>query len=537
MKKGFSVFLFLISSLLLVQCAKRGSPTGGEIDTEPPKFTRASPENYSTNFTSEDIRINFNEYIKLEKPQEQIIISPPMSPRPEITPLGNPQRYVGILIVDTLQENTTYVINFGRSIVDNNEANPLPFFKYVFSTGSYIDSLRVSGTVNDALLSEADPFISVMLYEVNENFSDSLVLNEPPRYITNTLDSLRTFELTNLKEGTYQLVAVKDNNNDYKYNPGREKIAFIDNYVTIPTDTTYNLTLFRENILFQPDRPKQLTNNQILIGYRGKIDVDSLQFEVISPVPADFEYRITKVPEKDSIHFWFKPPIDLDSIRLKVITPHRIDTLITRMTDIPVDSLRITMVPSASNLNFGDNVKITANTPINLPNGAMITILDRDSLNVDFTSELKPFENSVHLKFPKDENQTYRVKLLPNAITDFFGKSNDTIQKNYNTKAYSEFGNLGLTLQNVRSFPVIVQLTNEKGVVIAEKYSTSETQLRFEFITPGKYLLRLIYDENENLQWDTGDYLEKRMPEEIIYFPELLDVRPNWDINQTFIAN
>jgi len=520
-----------------VQCAKRGSPTGGEIDTEPPRFTRASPENYSTNFNTDEIRINFNEYIKLEKPQEQIIISPPMSPRPQITPLGNPQRYVGIEILDTLQENTTYVINFGRSIVDNNEANPLPFFKYVFSTGSYIDSLTVSGTVNDALLSEADPFISVMLYEVNENFSDSLVYLEPPRYITNTLDSLRTFELTNLKEGTYQLVAVKDLNNDYKYNPGREKIAFIDEHITIPTDTSYNLTLFRENLLFQPERPRQLTNNQILIGYRGKIEVDSLEFEPLSTVPPNFEYRITKVPEKDSIHFWVKPPIGSDSLRLKAITPHRIDTLITRLTDMPVDSLRVTMVPSASNLNFRDNVSITANTPINTVNEELISILDRDSLNVEFTSEFRPFENSLQLNFPKAENQTYRVTLLPQAITDFFGKSNDTIEKNYKTKAYSEFGNLSLNLQNVRSFPVIVQLTDEKGVVIAEKYSTSETQLRFEFIPPGKYLLRLIYDENENLQWDTGNYLEQRMPEEIIYFPELLDVRPNWDINQPFIVN
>src|SRR5690606_12682861 len=149
----------------------------------------------------------------------------------------------------------------------------------------------VSGTVNDALLSEADPFISVMLYEVNENFSDSLVYLESPRHITNTLDSLRTFELTNLKEGTYQLVAVKDLNNDYKYNPGREKIAFIDEHITIPTDTSYNLTLFRENLLFQPERPRQLTNNQILIGYRGKIDVYSIEFELLSTFSSNFVYQ------------------------------------------------------------------------------------------------------------------------------------------------------------------------------------------------------------------------------------------------------
>ncbi|UJH89975.1 Ig-like domain-containing protein [Antarcticibacterium sp. 1MA-6-2] len=229
MKKGLQVIFFLIIIFSMAQCAKRGTPTGGEVDTEPPKFLRASPENFTTNFNREEINIYFDEYIKLEKPQEQIIISPPIDPRPEITPMGSPRKYIRIKLNDTtLQDNTTYVFNFGNSVVDNNEGNPLPFFKYVFSTGSYIDSLTVTGTVSDAFLLEPEPFISVMLYERDENFSDSLVFKQQPRYITNTLDSLRTFELTNLKEGTYQLVAVKDRNNDYKYNPGKEKIAFIN---------------------------------------------------------------------------------------------------------------------------------------------------------------------------------------------------------------------------------------------------------------------------------------------------------------------
>jgi hypothetical protein len=116
-----------------------------------------------------------------------------LDPRPEITPMGSPQKYIRIRNLDSLEENTTYVFNFGNSVVDNNEGNPLPFFKYVFSTGSYIDSLTVKGTVNDALLKEPESFISVMLYERDENFTDSLVYKQPPRYITNTLDSLKDF--------------------------------------------------------------------------------------------------------------------------------------------------------------------------------------------------------------------------------------------------------------------------------------------------------------------------------------------------------
>lgn len=519
-----------------MQCAKRGTPTGGDIDTIPPTFTRAVPENFSTNFNRKEIRIYFDEYIKLNKPQEQIIISPPMSPKPQISPLGSPQKYIRINIEDTLEENTTYLINFGQSVVDNNENNPLPFFKYVFSTGSYIDSLTVSGTVQDALLKEPEAFVSIMLYEKNENYTDSLVYTEPPRYITNTLDSLKTFELTNLKEGTYQMVALKDLNNDYKFNPGKEKIAFIEEPVTIPTDTSYNLVLFKEKIPFQPERASQLAQNKLLIGYRGTIIADSISIQPLDGENEDFDYRITKVADKDSIHFWYKPIRQRDSLRLQIESPLRTDTVFTRLSNMPVDSLKVTTEPSGS-IDFGKNVILKANTPIIDKNDSLISIRDRDSVKVDFTSELREFENSLLINFKKDENQTYQITFLPGAVTDFFNATNDTIKKSVTTKALSEYGNLSLTLQNARSFPMIVQLTDEAGVLKAETYTTSETNLRFEFITPGKYLLRIIYDENENRMWDTGNFLEKRKPEDIIYLPKVLEIRPNWDVTENFILN
>lgn len=533
MKKSLQLIFFLFIILSITQCAKRGTPTGGEVDTEPPEFLRANPENFTTNFNKEEIRIYFDEYIKLEKPQEQIIISPPIDPRPEITPMGSPRKYIRIKLNDTtLQDNTTYVFNFGNSVVDNNEGNPLPFFKYVFSTGSYIDSLTVTGTVSDALLLEPESFISVMLYERDENFTDSLVYKQQPRYITNTLDSLRTFELTNLKEGTYQLVAVKDRNNDYKYNPGKEKIAFIDEPVTIPTDTTYNLILFSEILPFQPERPKQLSGNKLLIGYRGAINPDSLRIEPISEVPENFDYRFTKVPNKDSLHVWTKPLLEMDSIRFKLVAPNRTDTLFTRINKMPADTLQVTTEPSG-NLDFNSAVVFRPTTPIDEFNEELITIINRDSVNVKFSSEVMP-DNSVALRFPKDENQTYSMLALPGTITDFYGSTSDTIKKSFKTRAFADFGNVTVNLQNVKSFPVIVQLTDEKGVVKAEKYSSGESSLRFEFLTPGKYLLRAIYDVNENEKWDTGNYLEKRKPEEIIYLPEPLDVRPNWDDIHSF---
>jgi hypothetical protein len=162
-------------AVILTSCANRGTPSGGEEDIEPPVILKAIPENYSTNFNSDEIIIYFDEYVKIKDVRKQLIISPPMDTDPTIIPMGGASKYISIKIKDTLQANTTYAFNFGQSIVDNNEGNPYPFYRYVFSTGKTIDSLSVKGFVVDALLEEPDTFVSVMLYDVDSTYSDSIV--------------------------------------------------------------------------------------------------------------------------------------------------------------------------------------------------------------------------------------------------------------------------------------------------------------------------------------------------------------------------
>src|SRR5690606_8013779 len=161
---------------------------------------------YAINFKATEIKLYFDEYVKLKNLSKQLIISPPMNTMPEITPLSSASKYITIKIFDTLQSNTTYAFNFVNIIVDKNEDNTFPFYRYVFSTGSYIDSLEVKGNVKDALLLNTDTFVSVMLYEVDSAYTDSLVYKQLPKYITNTLDSTTTFTLSNLKAGKYKLI-------------------------------------------------------------------------------------------------------------------------------------------------------------------------------------------------------------------------------------------------------------------------------------------------------------------------------------------
>ena len=188
---------------------------------------------------------------------------------PVVTPT-NASKYINIRIKDTLQPNTTYSFNFGSSIQDNNEGNPYQQFKYVFSTGTYIDSLTFKGYIKDAYAREVDNFVSVMLYEANDKYKDSVIYKEFPRYITNTLDSLRTFEFENLKAGKYLLVALKDKSANNKYNPKDDKIGFIKHFITVPNDTIFELELFKETLPLKTFKPIQASGNKLLLPYEGK---------------------------------------------------------------------------------------------------------------------------------------------------------------------------------------------------------------------------------------------------------------------------
>ena len=266
--KELTNFVFkIIIALTIVCCANRGTPTGGEIDEVAPSIIKSTPENYTLNFNSKEIRVYFDEYIKFKNLQKYLIISPPIDPAPEITPLGTASKYLEIKFQDSLQPNSTYVFNFGESIVDNNADNVFSNYKYVFSTGKYIDSLKINGSLKDALERKVSEEINVMLYEIDSTTSDSIIYKSKPKYITKLIDSTGLFSLENLKKGEYLLIALKEENIDYIYQNATDKIAFYSGIIQLPRDTgNYNLKLFKENLDFKFSRPKQSSKNSISFG-------------------------------------------------------------------------------------------------------------------------------------------------------------------------------------------------------------------------------------------------------------------------------
>ncbi len=516
--------------LSFVDCAKKGTPSGGPRDTIPPVIVRSSPENYSTNFTSDEIEIRFDEYIKLKDLNTQLVISPPMKYDPVITPLST-SKTLKIKIEDTLKPNTTYAFNFGKGIVDNNEENAFEYFKYVFSTGSYIDSLKISGSVKDAKLVSPEAPITVMLYKVNESYKDSLIYSEKPTYIGITKDTTGTFELTNLKEGKYLLLALKEKNNDYTFQPETDKIGFVNGFISIPTDTTYSITLFKETLDYKLERPNHLGKNHVLFGYTGQ--ADSLNIEVLSDVASDYTARVYKDEKKDTLHYWFKPEITSDSLVFKVTNGSKVDTTTLRVRELYADSLNVSAV-KAGTLTLKDTFKLRANIPLVSFDEEKFQVMKQDSTLVPASVRLKNQNNWAEVNFEKVEDEKYNVKLYPGALTDFFGNTNDTLYFNANTRLASDYGTLSLKLQNVDRFPIMVQLLNNKYQLVAEEYLTENKDVYFDELSPKRYYLRIIYDDNRNGIWDTGSFLNRMQPEKIIYYPTQIEVRANWSLNEVF---
>ena len=537
MKKNRLTFLaaVLLVTTLIFSCAKRGSLTGGPEDETPPEFVRSSPPNYSINFKSNEIRIYFDELIKLENPQKQIIISPPIKNKPDITPLGIPGKFIKIKFNDTLIENTTYTINFGESVVDNNEANPLPFFQYVFSTGPVLDSLSLKGSVKDAFKKKLDEYVSVFLYEINEKHTDSTVFKDQPRYISSTLDTT-LFEFKNLKAGKYQLIALKDNNSNYTFEPKSDKIGFVSEPINIPKDSIAQITIFKEVPQFKFARAKQASKNKFIVGYQGLLD--SVEVNVLGNTPPDLKTRFLKEKDKDTLNVWVKPFFEQDSLVFLLKNNKVIDTIVSRYKDQYKDSLQVQMKNSGT-VKLNENVVITANNPIEIFNVEKVKIIDEDTLEVNFENKLDRLKNEIQLSFSKKEEARYAIKILPEAITDFMENVNDTINLNVSTKKQSEYGKLILNFEGINEWPVIVQLLKNPDEPDYEEIATLKNEnksLTFTSVEPADYFVKLIFDTNKNNTWDTGNYLKKIKPERIFYYEKPITVRPNWDVKQIIVV-
>ncbi|MBL6604016.1 MAG: Ig-like domain-containing protein [Flavobacteriaceae bacterium] len=527
----------LFSVIIIFGCAKRGTPSGGPMDSIPPVLVKASPILNSINFDSEEIRLTFNEWVKLDKVQDQLIISPPLEKSSyEIKPLSGVTKKVFLKFLDSLSPETTYTINFGNSIQDNNENNPLTFFNYTFSTGETIDSLYIRGNTKDAFNQEPNEYVSLQLYRIDSLFKDSIIFQDKPTYISNTLDSTN-YKFQNLKEGKYLLIALKDVDNNYFFDPFYDKIGFIDSLITLPRDSVIDLKLFKEETEIIWDKPHFINSEKIGFGYYGKLDLDKIKIE--SSIPDSVNYVFIKEKETDTLNLWLSRN-SFDSLNFSLIETDTIKLTTVkfdRKRDSLIDSLNIS--PKTVNIiHLKESFKISSNIPLNKIEDSLITIRDIDSLIIPFSTSINDRLDEIDIDFEVSPSDNYNIFIKPKAIKDIRGTVNDSLQYNVVSQSLEDYGNIFLDVITDNDSKYILQLLDSNSNIIREFNNVnSSSTFIFDYIRPGKYKFRLIEDLNLNDIWDTGNYLKQIQPEPVYYFLNDLDVRANWDLNEIFNLN
>ena len=522
-----SSFLLLLLITLIFSCAKTGRPDGGPKDELAPLFVTSEPPYETINFSSKEVTLDFNEFIKLKDINKQLVVSPPLKNPLLISPQGTASKTLNIEILDTLTINTTYIFNFGNAIEDNNESNILEGFKYVFSTGSYIDSLEFSGTIANAFSNKKPKKTNILLYRIDSTFTDSIIYKKKPNYVTTAIDTTG-FNFTNLKKGNYLLLALKQSSNDYIFKPSVDEIGFYTDTIRLPKDSSIikPIKLFKEIQPYRFRSAKEVSKGKITFGYEGAIK--DLKVALLSKVSDSFRSISRFEIDKDTLNYWHTP-IHVDSLNFIVSNDIFSDTVTVKFRKNKMDSLKLS--PSTTGiLHLRDTFFIKSNTPIIKIDTSKVWLTAADTIRVKYEQYVSKKENKIGIIFDKKQKENYRLNAFPGGFTDLYSVKNDTLTFNFKTRDIEDYGRITLDIVNTSSENLIVELLagKENDQIIGRRYITTSETLVFDVLEPKTYTVRAIIDANKNNKWDTGNYLLKRLPENILYYKEELKVRANY---------
>jgi len=591
-----------LALIILYSCASIGRIEGGPIDETPPVFIGSTPGQATLNNERTKINIEFDEYIKLDKPGEKIVISPPQVQQPEIKASG---KKVVITLRDSLKQHTTYTMDFADAIQDNNEGNPLENFFFTFSTGDKLDSMAVGGTVLNA--ADLEP-IKGILVGLHSNLEDSAFTTLPFDRVGIT-DSRGRFTIRGIAPGQYRLYALQDADRTYTFNQPAEGIAYNDSII-VPSmeprtrqDTTWIDSLTIDTIMtvgythYLPDDILLLSFKEIYHTQRlAKTERTTPEkFSLYFTAPADslpkmrglnFDEKDAFVVENltgrnDTLCYWIK-----DSVLIKQ------DTLRMELSYLHSDSLN-QLVP------FTDTVNVVSKTPserkikqqqeeaekrakeeekkrkkkkdadslqAEQPKIEFLTnevyapgTMDvYDYLTLSFQEPIASLDTAAfHLKEKMDtvwvdipfdlEHDTLNIKQYniyadwkpetnyqftvdSAAIYGLYGKFTNRIQKEMKIKKLEDYGAIFYNITGIEG-PAFVELLDSKDAPIRQ-VEVVDGKADFYFLNPGRYGARLVVDSNKNGLWDTGDYKEKRQPEKVYYYPQVLELKANFDLTQ-----
>lgn len=543
MRKYILPFSILIILYSLLGCANQGQLTGGEKDEQPPILNPLkSTPNYQTNFKKQTIVLAFNEWLQLNDVTRQIVISPPLQTGKYDVSLKKKTVRFEFDDKEELRENATYTINFGDAVQDLTERNPVKDLRFVFSTGDFIDSLEVQGTVIDAFDKKPAKDVIVMLYD---NLADTVVRTEKPFYFGKT-DDQGKFIIKNVRADTFKTFAIVDGNGNYLFDNSNEKIGFLTDPIVVTDSTKVDLSfqIFKEAPKLQLGGEDKKKYGRVAFGFNREISEGDVQFGF-----SDVGQNTFIENKKDSVILWYDVPRDtswqvfiqtdtssVDTIKISKIS--RTKFFENRKLE-PVKAIN----PSVQlDVNPTKPIKIEFKHPLEKIDTAFIsllvdTLLKREIPNLIIDSTNK---RSLIIEYPFKGKVPYQLQFLPNGLIDFYGLTNDTLIQNLNIKATSEFGDLTLKVVDMQPEKnYVLELLDKSNNLVETLVMSGDTtyQRVFKSIDAGKYSVRMILDNNGNGKWDTGNYDNKSQPEPLFSRDIDEEVRAGWEVESTVSAD
>ncbi len=576
-QNGFLLLILLLPGVLVFnRCANQGMPTGGPKDSIPPVLVETSPAFRSLDFKGKEVRITFDEYIVPDAVSEELIVSPPLSKRPNIR---TKSKSLIVAFNEELKPDVTYSMDFKNSIVDNNERNPFLGLRLLFSTGSRLDTLRIAGVVKDAQTLEPKEKISVALYS---NLNDTAVTHSKPDYIAKT-DSRGIYLFDNVKPGKYNLFALNDANNNFLYDPGAEEFAFCDSVIVPSAEYKANpdtlvfgadSMLIAGHTVFKPDpvylrtftedffeqyidKSIRETRYKCIFSF-GEPVKDTLRIRLLNR-EADHWYLLEHNPEMDSLTVWLTDSLvarydtlklelaytQLDSLKNKYIKLDTLHLVYAEKEKQEPRKKKKDEIPEVVQFNLASNLKSSGfnlNSPILITSPEPVKSFAFSGIRLTLAADTTRKPLGFTIKEDTTEWRTYRLdyKWEPDteylfeidsaACVNIFGITSRKFKQQFTTQKEDHYGRIILNLGSVDSNLLVQLLNNSKEEKVLKTLTADKNgKVIFDFLDPEKYKIRIIFDRNRNGKWDTGNYSIRLQPERVAYLPEIIKVRSNWD--------
>ncbi|MEG2102805.1 MAG: Ig-like domain-containing protein [Flavobacterium sp.] len=533
-------FLLFVIGILVLSCARVGSPNGGASDTLAPKYLSSNIDTTRVNVKRDikELRIEFDEYITLKDISKSLNISPPIEHITRILPSNIANKFLVIQWSDTLQANTTYNFNFGNSIVDNNENNVLRYYNFAFSTGEKLDDLYISGEVKDALaikkVSSSENKQVIGLYQLK----DSINYKQKPYYIAK-IDDDGYFELNYLSPGKYKIIAFDDENGNSVYDPGKEKIGFRKDTVTVEKSISgLNLKLYPSKKTFKKPELKEVTGG-ILMTFQG----NPTEVQVSSKNEKLQDFKITHRPKSDSARIWF------DAVKSNVGQTVTENLKFAYEADGKKDSTSVFYKYNTKNMmdiNSGNggnllppktDFKISSDYFINKIEPEKWTLKSDSVTTQNFTakiSETNPYQILITSDFITGKK--YQLTIPKETISSYYAKNSQSKRFDFEVDKIESYGSIEIILQNAPASKYWLQLLDASENIIYQKYTKGDTA-KFDVVKPGEYIVKILVDNNDNTFWDGADFANQTFAEDAYIFYKMVISRPLWETKEDWDLN